>query len=67
MKGSTANGDVKEVGCLLVEDACIGEGSHKQNGTAESEGPDKVAKHDSGRLYANLDVIIAILARVDGV
>jgi hypothetical protein len=67
VKGSTADGDVKEIGCLFVEDARIGEGSHKQDGTAEGEGPDKVAKHDSRRLDANLDVIPAILARVDGV
>ena len=67
MKGSTADGDVKEVGCLFVEDARIGERSHKQDSTAEGEGPDKVTKHDSRRLDANLDVIPAILARVDGV
>ena len=47
MKRSTADGDVKEVGCLFVEDARIGEGSYKQDGTAEGEGPDKVTKHDS--------------------
>ena len=67
MKRSTADGDVKEVRCLFVENARIGEGSHKQDGTTEGEGPDKVTKHDSRRLDANLDVIPAILAGVDGV
>ena len=67
MKGGTANGDVEEVVGLLVEDAGIGEGGHKQDGTAEGEGANKVTEHDSGRLDTNYDIILAILARVDSV
>jgi hypothetical protein len=67
VKGSTANGDVEEVWGLLIEDTRIGEGGHKQDRAAESERANEVAEHDSRRLDSNLDVIFAILARIDGV
>ena len=67
MKGGTANGEVEEVWGLIVEDTRIGEGGHEQHSTAEGEGADKVSEHDSCRLDANLDIISAILARIDGV
>ena len=67
MKGGATNGDVEVVWGLLIDDACVGEGRHKQNRTAEAEGADIVAKHDSGRLDANLDIVPAILTSVDRV
>lgn len=67
MKGGTADSEVEEVWGLVVEDTRISEGCHKQDSTAEGEGADEVAEHDSRRLDANLDVISAILASVDGV
>ena len=67
MKRRTADSDVEEVVSLFVQDPSIGKGGHKQDGTAKREGADKVAEHDSGRLDANLDIVPAVLARVDSV
>lgn len=67
MKGGATNGDVEEVRGLLVEDARIGEGGDEQDGAAEGEGADEVTEHNSRRLDANLHVVLAILAGVDGV
>jgi hypothetical protein len=67
VKAGTANGEVEVVWGMFVDDACVREGGHKQNGTAEAEGADEVSEHDSRRFDANLDIIPAILASVDRV
>jgi hypothetical protein len=67
VEGGTANGEDEEVWGLLIDDTCVVEGGHKQNRTAEGEGADKVAKHDSRRFDADFDIIPAILASIDRV